>query len=180
MIKNITLLLVISLLFNISRLSADVCTASGGDWGIASTWSCGHVPNANDNIIIPNGVEVTISTSLNYDEPGDLPTNITVLGTLRFNPPTGCSGNGCSITLWLAASSQIYVDQPDGLYLGVNGVPGQTYIIIGGDNVLHSNGNNGFPFGPGTLPLDAPLPVELSAFYGTAMERSNVIKLIGP
>ena len=180
--KSITLsfLFILFYYFNIFQLSAANCTANagGGDWNDSTTWTCDGnpgVPIPGDHVVIPDGVEVTISSSFNYDEVGDLPTNIFVFGTLKFNPPP-CNGVGCAITIWLAASSQIYVDQTNGIFLGNNAIPGQTYIIIGGDVVLHANGNNGFPFGPGWLPDLGALPVELASFKGFVTERSNILE----
>jgi hypothetical protein len=36
------------------------CTASTGNWNNVSTWSCGQIPTATDNVIIPSDVTVTI------------------------------------------------------------------------------------------------------------------------
>jgi Metallo-peptidase family M12/Fibronectin type III domain len=40
-----------------TTLSGDVCTWNGttGNWSDASKWSCGHVPTAVDNVIVPSG-----------------------------------------------------------------------------------------------------------------------------
>lgn len=58
----------------------DECTASTGNWNSTTTWSCGKIPTSNDNVIIPNGVTVTI------DGPA-ICNNISIesSGTLKYN-----------------------------------------------------------------------------------------------
>ncbi|PWJ42179.1 hypothetical protein [Sediminitomix flava] len=69
-------------LFSISSTFADDCTftKNAGNWGKASNWSCGHVPDPSvDNVIIPAGSEVNNNV-------GDIVftggTTLTINGTL--------------------------------------------------------------------------------------------------
>jgi len=169
--KNRTLvyLFILSCFFNVSQLLAqgDACIAYyHGSWHDDITWSCGHVPVVGDIITIETDVEVTISSLVYLD--GAFPTNTFIFGKLRFNPPP-CSGNGCNIFLWLAASSQIYVHEENSIFLGPNADADYTFIYIGGDIVLNGDGNFPYGEGPSWLPDLSPLPVELTSFYGTLL-----------
>ncbi len=144
--------------------------------GYDDTWSCSGGPQPGDIITIEVGDIVTISQSVDLTMGGET-TDIVIkeYGFLEFNPPP-CNGIACKLDLKLASGSVITVDGLNGIFLGPNAIPGQTRVYIGDDVVLHANGNNGFPFGPGMLQDLAPLPVELSAFLGVAMDRSNMLK----
>ena len=39
------------------------CTASTGNWNDITTWDCGKIPDVGDNVIIPNGVTVTVNAA---------------------------------------------------------------------------------------------------------------------
>ena len=42
---------------------ADTCTSQGdGNWSVAGTWSCAHVPNAGDDVTVATGHTVTVDT----------------------------------------------------------------------------------------------------------------------
>ena len=159
-----------------TSLLADVCVATmSGDWEDSSIWDCGHVPEAGDDITIGSGITVTVNESHDYNEAGDPPTFITIEGGgfLIFDTP--CNNGTCKIDFRLADGSTIDVKGADGIDVAP-GDASKVKVWIGNDLVLHgSNGANGFPFGPGTLP-DGALPVELNAFNGLAMERSNMLK----
>ena len=47
------------------RAYAATCTASAGNWSNSAIWSCGRVPLATDDVVIPNtnGVNVTVDTA---------------------------------------------------------------------------------------------------------------------
>ncbi len=87
---------------------AATCTANAsGNWGTAGIWSCGNVPVNGDNVVIPNGVTVTLNVNsariadLNVQAGGVLQgdntnktftinngtgTDITNNGTIDFGP----------------------------------------------------------------------------------------------
>ena len=59
------------------------CTASAsGDWSIPATWSCGHVPGAGEQVVIPAGFTVTLDTDITLD------SDLDVQGTLVPNGKT--------------------------------------------------------------------------------------------
>ena len=163
---------------SITESYADNCVAnSSGNWENNSTWSCGHVPVAGDNITIESGVTVTVNQSHDLDMNGDPPTFITIEdgGFLVFAPT--CGQGNCKIDFELADGSEIVVNGTDGITVNPLNWATVVKVRIGGNLILHgSNGANSFPFGPGTLTSLGPLPVELSEFRGQAMERSNMLK----
>ncbi|WNM19048.1 beta strand repeat-containing protein [Flavobacterium capsici] len=72
--KNFFLILLFSLFFGLNFVNAQK-TASTGNWNTPATWSPSGVPVAGDNIIIPNGITVTLNTSFNSSN------LITIVGT---------------------------------------------------------------------------------------------------
>ncbi len=62
--------------------ASTTCTALGGNWSNPATWSCGHVPGAGENVVIPTGVTVTLDGDISLD------SNLDVQGTLVPNGKT--------------------------------------------------------------------------------------------
>jgi uncharacterized repeat protein (TIGR01451 family) len=69
---------------------AAACTATtSGNWSSAGTWSCGHVPTSSDDVMIGNGLSITVdvlavanSVTLNN---GNASTALTIGGTNSLN-----------------------------------------------------------------------------------------------
>ena len=183
--KNTTLfyLFILFYFFNVSQLSAAFCESkTNGEWSDPTTWNCNGVdgvPVEGDIIIIRGQDIVTIEFPVDLTTVNDdTPTSIIIHGTLYFTPPGGnCGGGACDTDLMLDTDSEIIVE-PGGTIDSDNQGRPHVEIVIGGVIVLdHPDVGGGFPFiGPGTLPEPAPLPVELVAFHGTALERSNILK----
>ena len=192
--KNSTLsLLFIFSFFSITQLSAqcECTTIADGEWSDPTTWNCEDllgqgscttsIPGPGDAVVIESQHIVTIESTVDLSTIGDdSPTSIVVYGTLSLEPPgNDCNGGACDIDLILDTDSEITVTSESnpphnkGIRLGGPG-GGQRTVIIGGASVLKNPSD--YPFGPGTLPLDAPLPVELADFKGYAMDRTNVLK----
>lgn len=60
-------------------------TATTGNWGTAATWSPSGVPAANDPVIIPNGVTVTVNTTSANCASVAINTSTGGTGILQFN-----------------------------------------------------------------------------------------------
>jgi hypothetical protein len=72
---------------------AATCTASNGNWSSAGIWSCGHVPLATDDVVIPNtnGVNVTVDTAA-------VALTVTFTGGNRANAITVSGTNSLTVT----------------------------------------------------------------------------------
>ncbi len=175
--KSITLLLAFILLFFFSTTSlfADTCTAiSSGDWDDGSIWSCGHKPTGGDDVIIPPGIIVTVTSSDDLSGLAPISMRIADGGFLVFEP--ACDNGTCKIDFKLADGSGIDVDGANGISVNPPNWAVWVKLWIGNDLVLHgSSGSNSFPFGPGTLGLGS-LPVELASFRGSVMDRYNMLE----
>lgn len=76
-LKN--LLTIFMLVAGFSRITGQVTsTATGGNWGDASTWVGNSIPQAADNVIIATGATVNVNV-------GGACNNLSVQGTLQFN-----------------------------------------------------------------------------------------------
>ncbi|HTL81263.1 MAG TPA: G8 domain-containing protein [Bacteroidia bacterium] len=141
-------LFVFLLLFCATRVYSATCTAVSGIYSNTSTWSCGHVPQSGDNVIIPAGVtvEVDITTVLLSN------TNFYVFGILNFD-------NAAKIKL--DCNSSVWVEPPTGELTGGNG--GSKIEYCGDPNAWTGGQTTNGPFTIGT----SPLPIELLSFTGT-------------
>ncbi len=73
---------------SIETTTLAICTSTGsGLWSNSSTWSCGAVPGAGDDVIIAAGTTVTIDAAAQC-------LNITVNGTLTSNAGINLDVNG--------------------------------------------------------------------------------------
>jgi len=89
--------------FLFDSVEAATCTASNGNWNTAGIWSCGHVPLATDDVVIPNTnrLNVTVNTAavaLTVSFTGgnranainiSSPNSLTVTNAITINAPTG-------------------------------------------------------------------------------------------
>lgn len=180
--RLITTLVFLSPLFwSFKPLLGTTYTAqSSGNWNAITWLPATSTPKAGDEIIIPSGITVALTESLDLSTSGDnTPTSILVSGSLVFLVEgNNCSGGVCDIDLILDTGSEVQVYAEDGIQ-EIGPGNGKKDIIIGGEKQLSS-----FPFGPGVVDDSGamsggiglgPLPVELSAFLGTALKKSNHI-----
>ena len=162
---------------NASPVFAAICISDGGgEWSNPATWSrngVAGVPQPGDFITIKGPDIVTIESTVDLSTGSDdSPTVILITGTLKFWPGPGCEvTNTCDVDLILDSGSGIIV--PNGANIQHDGPGTDKDIYIGGALALNTNG---MPFGPGFLPEDAPLPVNIVSFTGIELETSNLLK----
>lgn len=148
----------LALLLISAYAKAASCSATkNGNWETASTWSCGHVPGAGDNVTIGSGITVTV-TGNNSAEIG----NLDLGGTLDFT-------NGAKISLSAASSVKIF---SGGSITGGN--PGAklvfpSYTIKGpfavtGPYYLNNGGQSA-----------SPLPLTLVSFTAGLQQNQEVV-----
>ena len=140
------------------------CTLSAStNWTVASSWSCGHVPTGADNIIIPNGFTVTITTNVDLTS-GSL-TDLTIAGCLFFSGNTSKLSLPTSAVVNLTSTGLVKTDVSNN----------SQKFNIGNNNIWSSNTGN-VP-GPAVLTFTSTtnLPIELIDF--TASCSSNHIQL---
>ena len=151
--------LYISILFLISLKNSAVTTCSltaSTNWTVASSWSCGHVPTGSDNIYIPNGFTVTITTSIDLSA-GSL-TSMVIAGNLFFSGNTSTLLLPTTATITLTSTGTITTD-----------VHNNSQKLKIGTNTVWS-GNSGTITGPTTATSSStPLPIELLEFTGTCI-----------
>lgn len=152
------------LILSVSKSYSAVCTATlSGNWENPAVWSCGHVPLCTDNITIPSGFTITITTVLDYNtDPSPPPMTINISGILKFN-------TGKKLTL--PPGSTIYVNAGASIQQGVGGGT-SNLITIGVVDVWRAG--EGPVVGPAILTA-AILPIELVYFTGSISE--NIITL---
>jgi LPXTG-site transpeptidase (sortase) family protein len=90
-IKSVIIFLILLLItLPTTTAYAAACTATtSGNWSSASTWSCGHVPTSSDDVMIGNGLSITVdvpavanSVTLNN---GNASTTLTIGGSNSLN-----------------------------------------------------------------------------------------------
>lgn len=170
--KLIFLLFLFTIVF-FSYQKAAVCTASvNGNWGDASTWSCGSVPACGDSVVIPSGFTVTVAATINYTSTCGMNGSriaINVFGVLKF---------GNSQRMALPCKSAVYLQTGAKLLKGTGG-GNNNFINICGDEVWDAS--DGDKTGPLVF-----LPIELLYFdaeicnqqevclnWATATEKNN-------
>jgi hypothetical protein len=164
--------------------NAQVCSASAsGNWNEASTWSCGRVPLCTDDVTIPNGITVTISSQINYNTTGCETQQmiITIGGTLSCQ-------NGNKLTL--PEPSYVIVESTGRINAGSGG-GSSNWIKIGaldvwtaadgsvsGPFALNSECEitSGSPltFSPANCGIDL-LPIELIDFSATCLSNGVLL-----
>lgn len=91
--------------FSANKAEAVACNAVTGNWNTVGTWSCGHVPLAADEIVIPHNVVVhvdtaAVATTVTLNNTGSASTSLifdganslTVSGAVNVTAPSGVSG----------------------------------------------------------------------------------------
>lgn len=143
-------------LFVVSTTDASSITAvQNGDWGQTDTWGGAGPPGCFDTIIIPAGIMVEITSTV--DLTGCPPVQIFVEGVLIFQ-------NGKKLDLpdgsvvWVSGAGYIDVGSGGG---------SSTYITIDGDQ--YWNASDGPFTGPGVLCQNCSLPIELISFTADAI-----------
>jgi len=157
-------------ILSVTFSKASTCTAvSNGDWSIAGTWSCGHVPACGDVIVIPAGITVTITNQQNYSACTPTPAaspQIVIFGCLLF-----VTGNKVT----LPCGSNVFI-APTGSMVPGNGGGNSNYLEICTNIVW--NAGDGTATGPALFCANPPcsfLPIEMIAFTG--MEEQKVVYL---
>lgn len=152
--------LFIFILFNL-RSNAGVCTAiASTNFTLASTWSCGHVPNGFDQIIIPSGYTVTINTVIDLTiggPPAPTNTSLSISGNLFF------SGNASRLDM--VATAAIII-APGGIITTDQNNNSQKINIGTGPSEWTSNDGN--LSGP-LIITNGNLPIELLDFSGNCV-----------
>ncbi len=142
----------ISFLFISSESYSNTVTALGGDWSNPSSWDFG-VPICEDTIIIPSGVIIDITSTVNYTSCG-AGTILIIDGNLRF-PVNGPK-------LRLPCNSEVIINA--GGLLNSTGSGGGNTNFIEICIVIVWSKADGDQNGPITFPL-APLPIILNSFH---------------
>jgi hypothetical protein len=136
------------------------CSAKkNGSWESASTWTCGHVPAAGDNVTIGAGYVVTV-TGNNMAEIG----NLNISGNLDFTNGSKVSlGSGSVVNVYSGGS--ITGGNPGAkLVFPSNSIKGE--FSITGPYHINNNGQ-----GAGA----APLPLTLLSFTAIVQQNQDVI-----
>lgn len=165
-------LIILIILLSIKCIGVTTCSVQAStNWTLASTWSCGHVPNISDNIFIPNGFTVTITTSIDLTAGSN--TYMVISGNLFF------SGN--SSTLLLPSTATVNLTSTGVVSSDVSN-NSQKFKI--GNNTIWT-GNQGTVTGPSIATSSGgALPIELIYFnveclvgvklnWATATELNN-------
>jgi hypothetical protein len=155
-------LLFITFIFSISISHAVICNSTGnGNWGNASTWSCGRVPIAGDTIYILAGHTVTVAASVNY-HPSPNPMYIVIQGRLHFNNGRKL-GLPCNSGVRTVGSGQITADGYTGNSENIEIC--NSVVWQASHGAVTSPTSFGTPF--------SPLPITLIAF--NAQQKNNSV-----
>ncbi len=149
--KNHFVMMVFGFVIFLSQNSfATTCTAiANGNWGAASSWSCGRAPMSNDTVVVPFGKKITV----NINSPVYANVVLKVFGILFFN-------NGQKLNFNCGSIVVIYAS---GLLDGGN--PGSK-IDMCGTTVWRGPGPDS---GPLTYGFN-PLPINLYSFSASTCE----------
>jgi hypothetical protein len=146
-----TILLLFVLLFCTNKSTATSITAiQDGNWANSDTWGGAGPPGCFDSIIIPAGIDVTITATQNLT--GCPPVQVFVDGSLIFQ-------NGKKLEL--PNGSVVWVSSTGYIDVGSGG-GSSTYITIDGDQ--YWNAADGPLTGPAVLCQNCALPIELLNF----------------
>jgi hypothetical protein len=165
-------LVVLCFIFSVAgstQLTAALKVAlANGNWLTPGTWNPAGAPGCGDSLVIPAGIQVTISNQINLTACGANPPHITIYGRLHFDP-----GN----KLDLPCGSHIYVMPGGGISSGGGG--GNSNLIeICGDIVWKTgDGNVTSPtcYPPGLPGCPTILPIKLLSF--TANPKNHIVDL---
>lgn len=152
------LLLITFALITTFAISRDlVAVVDGGDWTNPDTWG-GYVPQSGDNILIPAGITVQVTTNEHFD---DDPIMITIEGTLEFVDGGSKLFLPCGSGVDLTATGQIVPTGSGG------GASEQIKIC---DEVVWEK-SFGILSGPVKL-RQSVLPVEMVSFIGFVEDKT--------
>ena len=152
---KVILSLSLAILLSDFQACAALCTANliGGNWNNAATWNCGRVPACGDDIFIPFGSIVTVSSNVNMSACGS-PVNIFVAGELLF---------GSNRSISLPAGSCLGFFLLGTLVPSLNLFSTNT-VLIGGVAEWSGTLLTLPVIGPAGIGCSAPLPVQLTGF----------------
>lgn len=154
--------LFIVVLVHCADLHASSVTATqNGNWNMTDTWGGNAVPGCYDTIVIPAGITVTVTSTVNLT--GCPPVYILVQGTLHFQ-----SGK----KLDLPNGSVVYI-APGGAITGGGGGGNSNWITIAG--TAYWTAGDGNLSGPAILCQSCSLPIELISF--TANLNAGIVHL---
>lgn len=143
---------------------AATCTAvASTNFTLASTWSCGHVPNGFDNIVIPSNFTVTITSAIDLTVGNPSNTSISISGNLFFSGNASRLSLVSSAVVNIASGGKITTDQNNN----------SNKITIGSGSAEWDS-NMGNLTGPLTI-SNGTLPIELIEFTSTCL--SNGVEL---
>jgi len=154
--KKISLLITFFVLYNGFKCATCLSTGSG-DWAVAASWSCGHVPTCGDSIVILPTHTITISSQQNYNGCA-LRMALSIQGTLVF-----VTGN----KLDLPCNSKLYLFPGGHIDPGSGGGNSNLIDVC---NTTYWNAGDGAITGPSCMPpagCPVALPIELSSFTAT-------------
>lgn len=144
------------------KSNALVCTAcASGNYTNAATWSCGCVPSGFDQINIPFGCTVTISSAVNLTTggpPAPCNTLVNISGVLYF------SGNASRLDMVATAAIVLNV----GAKITTSDSTNNSQKINIGGGTAEWDSKNGTLFGP-LIISNIGLPIELLDFSGTCV-----------
>lgn len=167
--KNITRLFFsfFLLIFLANKVKAETCTAlSSGNWTVAATWSCGHVPGCNDQIVIPNGYTVTVTSAINLTGGGCTSTVININGVLLFSGNASKMDLVSTATINIASGGAIMTD-----------ITNNSQKITIGNGPAEWDSNTGNLYGPWVISdgvSASVLPIEMVSFTGTSNQDNNI------
>lgn len=146
---------------------AATCTAlSSGNWTTAATWSCGHAPGCNDQIVIPNGYTVTVTSAINLTGGGCSSTLININGSLFFSGNASKMDLVSTATINIASGGSIITD-----------ILNNSQKITIGNGPAEWDSNSGNVYGPWAITdgsSSSVLPIEILSFTGTSNQDDNI------
>ena len=149
-------IILISLAMAINSYSANIYAITTGNWENTSSWSdteggspCNCVPTAGDNIYIPSGYTISVTSNINIS--AGLATYMDISGTLYFKNGVKLRLN-CNSVIELRAGGKIQPAKPSG---------SNNLIEICGETVWKAS--DGTLEGPVTIDPEA-LPINLVKF----------------
>lgn len=161
-----------SLLITMFSINFDVMAAritaitDGANWSTPAAWDLGRAPVCGDTIVIPAGVDIRVSISVNLDSGDPLcdAVRISVSGSLLFN-----SGR----KMRLASGACMTVEAGGVVRQSIVGGGASENITIGGTKVWQSS--DGTLNGYATMGCPVVLPVSIVEF--TAFEELNRLNI---
>ena len=159
-----TLYTIIISLLCLTSFAATRTAVSSDDWSSSSTWGgSSNKPTAGDSVVIPNGITVTVSNTVDFRSGGATIINVLNGGRLEID-------NGKKIRL--SANSYVNLVSSNAKILHGGG-GNNTYIEVDGTKVWTAGSSSGSITGPAIYPAGA-MPVLLAAFTAKTVEAGVV------